>query len=74
MKKRKKQSIILPKLTKFKKLQKGQLQPFTHKYSTTHLYFGFYGLKILKATRLDTTQLEAARRKISRDLKKDEFL
>lgn len=72
--KKKKQSIIRPKITKFKKLQKGQLHQFKHKYSTTHLYFGFYGLKILKATRLDTTQLEAARRKISRDLKKEEFL
>lgn len=72
--KKKKQNIILPKITKFKKLQKGHLQPIERKKTTTSLYYGVYGLKILKYSRLDSTQLEAARRQISRELRKHEFL
>jgi ribosomal protein L16/L10AE len=72
--KRKKQSIILPKLTKFKKLQKGHLKPIQRKITTTTLYYGVFGLKILKYSRLDSTQLEAARRQISRALRRYEFL
>ena len=74
MKRKKKQSIIIPKKTKFKKLQKGHLQPIERKNTTAHIYYGLYGLKILKYNRLDSIQLEAARRQISRELKKHEFL
>jgi len=73
-KNKKKQSVNLPKKTKFKKLQKGHLQPFERKVTTTQVYYGLYGLKILKYSRLDSRQLEAARRQISRQLKKQEFL
>ena len=73
-KNKKKQSILLPKKTKFKKLHKGHLQAFERKKTTTTLYYGLYGLKVLKSSRLDSRQLEAARRQISRQLKKHEFL
>jgi len=72
--KKKKQSIILPKLTKFKKLQKGRLKPIERKKTTTSLYYGVYGLKVLKSSRIPSKQLEAARRQISRALRKHEFL
>jgi large subunit ribosomal protein L16 len=71
---KKKQGIILPKKTKFKKLHKGHLQSLERKTTTTHVYYGLYGLKILKSSRLESTQLEAARRQISRQLKRHEFL
>ena len=74
MHKKKKQNIIIPKKTKFSKLQKGFLQPIERKKSTTHLYYGLYGLKVLMHSRLNSTQLEAARRQISRGLRKREFL
>jgi ribosomal protein L16/L10AE len=72
--KKKKRNIILPKITKFKKLQKGNLQAIEQKKTTTQVYYGVYGLKILQCSRLNSTQLEAARRQISRGLKKHEFL
>ena len=74
MRKKKKQNVILPKKTKFPKLQKGYLQPIERKKSATGLYYGIYGLKVLMNTRLNNIQLEAARRQISRGLKKREFL
>ena len=73
-KKKKKQHIIVPKKTKFKKLQKGCLQFFEKKKSNTQTYYGLYGLKVLKNSRLNSIQLEAARRQISRGLRKQEFL
>jgi large subunit ribosomal protein L16 len=72
--KKKKRNIILPKITKFKKLQKGHLQPIEWKKTTSHVYYGIYGLKVLQYSRLKSTQLEAARRQISRGLRKQEFL
>jgi len=63
-KNKKKQSVILPKKTKFKKLHKGHLQPVERKKTTTAVYYGLYGLKVLKSSRLDSRQLEAARRQI----------
>jgi len=72
--KKKKRNIILPKKTKFKKLQKGHLQTIERKRTTTQLYYGIYGLKVLQHSRLNSTQLEAARRQISRGLRKHEFL
>jgi ribosomal protein L16/L10AE len=72
--KRKKRNIILPKSTKFKKLQKGHLHPIERKKTTTQLYYGMYGLKVLQYSRLNSNQLEAARQQISRNLRKHEFL
>jgi large subunit ribosomal protein L16 len=73
-KNKKKQSILQPKKSKFKKLQKGHLRGLERKRTTTHVYYGLYGLKILKTSRLESRQLEAARRQISRHLKRHEFL
>ena len=72
--KKKKQSVKLPKLTKFKKLQKGRLKPIERRITTTGLYYGVYGLKVLKSSRIPSKQLEAARRQISRSLRRYEFL
>lgn len=69
-----KKTVLLPKITKFKKQQKGHLQAIERKNSATKLYYGIYGLKVLKYSRLDSKQLEAARKQISRNLRKQEKL
>ena len=74
MNKKKKKYLLLPKKTKFKKLHKGHLSSIERKGTATRLHYGLYGLKILKASRLESTQLEAARRQISRALGRHEFL
>jgi len=71
---KKKIIIIKPKRTKFKKLQKGYLKMVEWKKSATRLYYGIYGIKLLKPCRLNIKQLEATRRLISRHLTKYEFL
>ena len=73
-KKKKQQHLVIPKKIKFKKLQKGCLQLLERKKSNTRIYYGLYGLKVLKNSRLNSTQLEAARRQVSRGLRKQEFL
>jgi len=73
-KKKKQQQVIIPKKTKFKKLQKGSLQLMERKKSLTNSYYGIYGLKVLMNSRLNSIQLEAARRQVSRGLRKQEFL
>jgi len=76
-KKTKKNKVFFyPKKTKFKKLQKGNLhlQSLKRKPTSTRVYYGLYGLKILKGGRLQSKQLEAARRQISRQLRRHEFL
>ena len=72
--KKKKKTVIVPKKIKFPKLHKGRVPLLTSKKSTTQLYYGLYGLKVLLNSRLTSVQLEAARRQISRGLKKREFL
>jgi large subunit ribosomal protein L16 len=72
--KKKKKNILKPVRTKFKKLQKGCLKIIEWKKSATMLYYGVYGIKLLKPCRLNIKQLEAARRLISRHLTKYEFL
>ena len=71
---KKKKNILLPKKTKFKKLKKGHLSSIERKFTATRIHYGSSGLKVLKASRLDSIQLEAARRQISRALGKREFL
>jgi ribosomal protein L16/L10AE len=71
---KKKKSINLPVRTKFKKLQKGHLQSVEWKKTSVNLYYGVYGIKVLKSCKIDSKQLEAARRIISRGLRKHEFL
>ena len=69
-----KKIISLPQKTKFKKQQKGHISHIERKKSATYLYYGVFGLKILKPSRLNRKQLEATRKQISRNLKKQEKL
>jgi ribosomal protein L16/L10AE len=71
---KKRQLTNLTQNIKFKKLQKGHLQPIERKKTTTNLYYGVYGLKVLQSNRLQSSQLEAAQRQIARHLRKHEFL
>ena len=59
----------IPKRTKFRKYQKGRcggIQP-----NDTQLQFGKYGLKALDATRISAKTIEAVRRVISRQFKRN---
>ena len=59
----------IPKRTKFRKYQKGRcggIQP-----NDTKLQFGKYGLKALNATRLSAKTIEAVRRVITRQFKRN---
>ena len=69
-----KKIISLPQKTKFKKQQKGHLSQIERKNSATSLYYGVFGLKVLKPSRLNRKQLEATRKQISRNLRKQEKL
>ena len=60
--------MLQPKRTKFRKQMKGR-----HKgkaYRGGELAFGDYGLKVLESGRLTARQIEAARRAISRHVKR----
>jgi len=63
-----------PKKTKFKKYRKGRVKNNETKKTAYTLYYGFYGLKVLKNTRLNAKQLEAARRMISKYIRKKDHL
>ena len=69
-----KKIISLPQKTKYKKQQKGHLSNIERKKSATYLYYGIFGLKVLKPSRLNRKQLEATRKQISRNLRKQEKL
>ena len=69
-----KKIISLPQKTKFKKQQKGHLTSVERKKSATALYYGIFGLKVLQQSRLTRKQLEATRKQISRNLRKQEKL
>lgn len=63
-----------PKKSKFKRLHKGKVRHITFKKSTTNFAQGSFGLKVLKFTRLTAIQLEAARRKIAKGIKRKDIL
>jgi len=65
---------VAPRKSRYKKLQKGRITPIEFNKSATELCFGQYGLKILKHGRLNTSQLEATRRMISKYIRKKEKL
>ncbi len=60
-----------PKKTKFKRLHKGRVKAQTYKKTNTNLIFGVWGLQLLKTVKLTGNQIEAARRMMSRSLKKN---
>jgi large subunit ribosomal protein L16 len=61
-----------PRKVKYKRLHKGRIYPLSYQHKNTSLKFGYYGLKILKDSRLTSKQLEASRRMISRGVRKKE--
>jgi len=69
-----KKIISLPQKIKFKKQQKGHISSIERKKSASYIYYGIFGLKVLKQSRLSRKQLEATRKQISRSLRKQEKL
>ncbi len=60
--------MLSPKKTKFRKAHKGRIHGLAK--SGTDLAFGAYGLKALEPDRITARQIEAARRAISRAMKR----
>ena len=60
--------MLQPKRTKFRKVQKGRLKGVAK--GGTRLNFGAYGLKAMQAERITARQIEAARRAITRHMKR----
>ncbi|EFL90047.1 50S ribosomal protein L16 [Ahrensia sp. R2A130] len=60
--------MLQPKRTKFRKAHKGRIHGNTKGGST--LTFGAYGLKALEPDRVNARQIEAARRAITRQMKR----
>jgi len=60
--------MLQPKKTKFRKAHKGRIHGQAKGGST--LAFGSYGMKALEADRVNARQIEAARRAISRAMKR----
>jgi large subunit ribosomal protein L16 len=62
--------MLMPSRTKYRKAQKGGKKIYGVADSGSVLAFGNFGLKVLSAGRLRATQIEAARRCISRTMKR----
>ena len=60
--------MLQPKKTKFRKAHKGRVKGVAT--SATTLNFGTFGLKSLQAERITARQIEAARRAITRHIKR----
>ena len=60
--------MLQPKRTKFRKQQKGRNRGLAHRGST--LAFGEYGLKAIGRGRMTARQIEAARRAMTRHIKR----
>lgn len=60
--------MLSPKKTKYRKAQKGRLRGLA--YRGADLNFGAYGLKAITAERVTSRQIEAARRAITRHMKR----
>ncbi|WP_038036386.1 50S ribosomal protein L16 [Thermopetrobacter sp. TC1] len=60
--------MLQPKRTKFRKMQKGRIRGVAK--GGTQLTFGAYGLKALQGKRVTARQIEAARRAITRHMKR----
>lgn len=58
-----------PRQTKFKKYQKGRINP-CHETRAINLQFGIYGIQALEKTKLTSKQLEAIRRTITNYMKR----
>jgi len=60
--------MLLPKKTKYRKAHKGRIHGMAK--GGTQLNFGAYGLKAVTPERVTSRQIEAARRAISRSMKR----
>ena len=60
--------MLQPKRTKFRKAQKGRIRG--NAKSGTDINFGAYGLKALEPERITARQIEAARRAMTRHMKR----
>ena len=60
--------MLLPKRTKYRKAHKGRIHG--NAKGGTMLNFGTYGLKAMKPERITSRQIEAARRAITRHIKR----
>ena len=60
--------MLSPKRTKFRKAHKGRIRGLAR--SATTLAFGEYGLKAMSPDRLTAREIEAARRAITRHMKR----
>ncbi len=60
--------MLSPKRTKFRKAHKGRIHGMSK--GGTQLNFGAYGLKALEPDRITARQIEAARRAITRQMKR----
>ena len=60
--------LLQPKRTKYRKAHKGRIHGLAHKAS--ELTFGQYGLKAMSAGRVTGRQIEAARRAMTRHIKR----
>mgnify|MGYP001368456070 CR=1 FL=1 len=60
--------MLQPKITKFRKQQKGRNRGLAHRGST--ICFGDFGLKATSSGRITARQIEAARRAITRYVKR----
>ena len=60
--------MLSPKRTKYRKAQKGRIHGAAK--GGTSLNFGRYGLKAMKAGRVTARQIEAARRAVTRHIKR----
>jgi len=63
--------MLLPSKTKYRKAQKGGQKVTGVANSGCYLAFGTYGIKSLSSGRFKANQIEAARRCISKNLKRD---
>ncbi len=63
--------ILYPKRTKYKKMQKGRNKGWSN---DTEIIFGKYALKSITRGHISSKQIEAARRVITRSIKKQGFL
>ncbi len=60
--------MLQPRRTKFRKVQKGRLRGVAK--GGSRLAFGAYGLKAMQGERITARQIEAARRAITRHMKR----
>jgi len=60
--------MLMPKRVKYRKAQRGRMRGLAQRGST--LAFGEYGLKALEPERITAREIEAARRAITRQMKR----